>query len=75
MQEDSLLSTPSLAFIVCGFFDDSYFGLCEVISHYSFDFHFSDSDVELFDRLYVFLGEISTLFLIFLIIAILTGVR
>ena len=37
MQEASLLSTPSLAFIVCGFFDDSYFDLCEVISHRSFD--------------------------------------
>ena len=43
MQEGSLLSTPSLAFIVCGFFDDSYFDLCEVISHCSFDFHFSNN--------------------------------
>ena len=37
-----LLSTPSPAFIVSGFFDDSHFGWCEVISHCDFDLHFSD---------------------------------
>ena len=35
MQEDSLFSTPSPAFIVFRFFDDSYFDWCEVISHCS----------------------------------------
>ena len=29
----SPLSIPSLGFIVYGFFDDSYFDWCEVISH------------------------------------------
>jgi len=36
-----LLSTPSPAFIVCGFFDDSHFDWYKVISHCSFDLHFS----------------------------------
>ena len=41
--EYSLLSTPSPAFIVCGFFDDSHSGWSEVISHDSFHFHFSNN--------------------------------
>ena len=44
MQEGSLLSTPSPAFVVCGFVDDNLCDQCEVISHCSFDLHFS-SDV------------------------------
>ena len=37
MQEHSLLSTPSPAFIVCSLFDDDHFDCCEVIFHCSFD--------------------------------------
>ena len=42
-KEGPLVFTPSLAFIVCGFFDDSHFDCYEVISHCSFDLHFSYS--------------------------------
>ena len=42
MQEGSLFSTP-LAFIGCGFFDDGHSGQYEVISHCSFDLHFSNN--------------------------------
>ena len=38
MQEHSLLSTPSPAFIVCRLFDDGHSDWCEVISHCGFDF-------------------------------------
>ena len=41
VQEGSLLSTPSPAFVVCGFFGDSHSDWCEVISYY-FDLHFSN---------------------------------
>ena len=34
-------SIPSLAFIICRFFDGNYSDLCEVIFHCSFDLHFS----------------------------------
>ena len=37
VQEVSLFSIPSQAFIVCGFFDDSHFDGCEAISQCSFD--------------------------------------
>ena len=37
MQEGSLLSTPSPAFVVCGVFDDGHSG--EVMSRCSFDLH------------------------------------
>ena len=47
MQEGSLFSTPSPAFIVSRFFDDGHSDWCEIIPHCSFDLHFSnDSDVE-----------------------------
>ena len=36
-----LLSTPSPAFVVCGFFDDSHSDPCEVISHFLFALTFS----------------------------------
>ena len=39
----SLLSTPSPAFIIRGFFDDSYSGWYEVISDYSFGLHFCNN--------------------------------
>ena len=42
MQECSLYSTPSPAFIVCSLFDDGHSDQCEVISHCSFDLHFSN---------------------------------
>ena len=45
VQECSLFSTPSPAFIVCRLFDDGHSDRCEVVSHCSLDLHFS-SDVE-----------------------------
>ena len=42
MQEGSLFSTSSLAFIVCRFFTDGHSDGCEVIPHFSFDLHFSN---------------------------------
>ena len=48
MQEHSLFSTPSAAFLVCRFFDDGHSDLCEVISHCSFDLHFSDNELREF---------------------------
>ena len=47
MQEDSLFSTPSPAFIVCSVFDDGHSDHCEVISHCSFDLHFSNNKASL----------------------------
>ena len=44
MQEHSLFSTPSPAFIVCTLFDDGHSYWCEVISHCSFDLYFSNSE-------------------------------
>ena len=47
MQESSLFSIPSPAFIVCRLFDDGHSNQCEVISHCSFDLHsLIMSDVE-----------------------------
>ena len=48
MQEGSLFSIASPAFIVCRFFDDGLSDWCEVVSHCSFDFCISliMSDVE-----------------------------
>ena len=37
-------STPSPTFIVCKLFDDDHSDLCEVISHCSFDLHFSNNE-------------------------------
>ena len=44
VQEGSLFSTPSLAFIVCRLFDDGHSGQCEVIYHCSFHLHFSNNE-------------------------------
>ena len=44
MQECSLFSTLSPAFIVCRLFDDGHSDQCEVISHCSFDLHFSNNE-------------------------------
>ena len=43
VQEGSLLSAPSPAFIVCRLFDDGHSGWCKVVPHSSFDFHFSNN--------------------------------
>ena len=37
-------STRSAAFIVCRFFGDGHSDWCEVVSHCSFDLHFSDNE-------------------------------
>ena len=39
MQEGSLFSTPSPAFLVCRFYDDGCSNWCEVTPHCSFDLH------------------------------------
>ena len=44
VQECSLFSTPSPAFIVCRLFDVGYSDRCEVISHCSFDLHLSNNE-------------------------------
>ena len=44
VQECSLFFTPSPAFIVCRCFDDGHSEQCEVISHCSFDLHFSNHE-------------------------------
>ena len=44
MQEHSLFSTPSPAFIVCRLFGDGHSDWCEVIAHCSFDLHFSNNE-------------------------------
>ena len=42
VQKRSLFSTPSLAFIVCIFFDDGHSDWCEVIPYCTFDLYFSN---------------------------------
>ena len=44
VQEGTLFSTPSPAFIVCRLFDDGHSDLCEVISHCSYDLCFSNNE-------------------------------
>ena len=44
VQEGSLFSIPSLAFVVGRLFDDGHSDQCEVISHCSFDSHFSNNE-------------------------------
>ena len=44
VQEHSLFSTPSPAFIVCRLCDDGHSDRCEVISHCGFDLHFSHNE-------------------------------
>ena len=43
VQAHFLFSTPSPAFTVCRLFDDHHSDWCGVISHYSFDLHFSNN--------------------------------
>ena len=65
MQECSFFSTSSPAFIVCRLFDDGHSDWCEVISHGSFDLHFSNNErcwasFRVFvSHLYVFFREMS----------------
>ena len=44
VKEGSFFSPFSLAFIVCGFFDDGCSDPCEMIFHYSFDLHFCNNE-------------------------------
>ena len=44
VQESSIFSTPSPAFNVCRLFDVGHSDWCEVISHCSFDLHFSSNE-------------------------------
>ena len=44
VQEGSLFSTPSLEFIVSRFCDDGHSDQCEVLSHCSFNLHFSNNE-------------------------------
>ena len=44
VQACSLFSTPFPAFIVCRLFDEGHSDQCEVISHCSFDLHFSNNE-------------------------------
>ena len=44
VQEGSLFSTSSPAFIICRFFDDGHFDWYEVIPHCCFDLHFSNNE-------------------------------
>ena len=43
-QEHSLFSTLSSQFIACSLLDDGHSDWCEVISHCSFDLHFSNNE-------------------------------
>ena len=51
MQECSLCSTSFPAFIVCRLLDWGHSDQCEVTSHYSFDFYFSNN--EQFEHLFM----------------------
>ena len=44
VQECFLFSTPIPAFIVCKLFDEGHSDPCEMISHCSFDLHFSNNE-------------------------------
>ena len=44
MQECSLFATPFPTFIVGRIFDDSHSDWCDVVSHCSFDLHFSNNE-------------------------------
>ena len=65
MQEGSLFSTPSPAFIVCRLFNDGHSDWCEVVSHFSSDLHLSNNEWcwasfhVVVSHLYVFFGEMS----------------
>ena len=48
VQEHSFFSTLFPAFIACRLFDDGHSDWCEVISHCSFDLHFSNNELSIF---------------------------
>jgi len=58
-------STPSPAFVLCGLINDGHSDWCTVVSHGSFDLHFSTNQGGwaffhvLAGHLYIFLGEMS----------------
>ena len=56
-----LYSTPSSAFIVCKFLDDDHSDWCEVIYHYSFDFHFSYNEWY-WASFHMFIGHLFVIF-------------
>ena len=43
VQEGSLSSTPPPAFVICGLINDGHSDWREVVSHGSFDLHFSNN--------------------------------
>ena len=59
VQEGSLFSTCSPAYIVCRFFDDC--DQCEVISHCSFDLPFSNNE-QCWTSFHVFIGHLYVFF-------------
>ena len=65
VQEGSLFSIPSPAFMACRFFNDGHPGWCEVIPHCSFNLYFYNNkqcwvSFHVFiGHLYVFFGEMS----------------
>ena len=65
MKECSLFSTPFPEFIVCRLFDEGHSVQSEVISHCSFDLHFTNNEQRwasfhvFISHLYVYLGEMS----------------
>ena len=62
-QEGSLFSTPPPAFVMCGLINDAHSDWCDMVSHGSFDLHFSNNQGcwtllhVLVGHLYIFLGE------------------
>uniref|UniRef100_A0A8D0U4S0 Uncharacterized protein n=1 Tax=Sus scrofa TaxID=9823 RepID=A0A8D0U4S0_PIG len=46
--EGSLFSTPSSALVICGLLNHGHSDWCEVVSHCSFGWHFSNGDGEHF---------------------------
>ena len=42
----SLFSTPSPAFVICRLFNNGHPDWCEVVPNCSYDFNFSNSDIE-----------------------------
>ena len=60
MQEGSLFCTPSPAFIVCRLFHHGHSDWCEVVSHCSFDLHYSNNE-QCWASFHVFVSHLSSL--------------
>ena len=64
-RRDPFFSTPLPAFAICGLMNDGHPGWCEVVSHGSFDLHFSNNQGcrgfihVLVGHLFIFLGKMS----------------